>query len=233
MEKKAIKSKNNLSFLKNRKRFAVLGLVFFAVALVIFTAIDPQIYSFKKQLVRQNVKVAPETVLQPAPETVGAAKTNETPVANATSTKADLPKTDTLEIPKLESVLPIVATQSTDTAYLHSLLDEGVVLYPGSAAFGAPGQTVLLGHSAPADWPNIKHDTAFSNIYELAAGDKITVFYDHKTYNYSVVKNEIISKGGDLSGPKLAGNSLVLVTCWPPGRNQMRVAVEAVLDTHF
>jgi len=132
-------------------------------------------------------------------------------------------------IPKIDAVLPIIETRSYDLNALHSDLDSGAVLYPASALFGQTGQTVLLGHSAPDNWPDIKHDTAFSRIDELAAGDTITVYYHDKVYSYQVTRSEIIAKGGDLSGSPPAGNSLVLMTCWPPGRDQKRIAVESVL----
>ena len=132
-------------------------------------------------------------------------------------------------IPKIGAALPIIVSDSFDVNVLHSDLDSGVVLFPSSARFGQPGQTVLLGHSAPDNWPNIKHDTAFSRIDELVAGDTIVVYYEDKVFAYRVTRSEIIAKGGDLSGSPPAGNSLVLVSCWPPGRDLKRIAVESVL----
>jgi Sortase (surface protein transpeptidase) len=109
------------------------------------------------------------------------------------------------------------------------MLDSGAVVYPDSAQFGAVGQTIVLGHSAPPGWPEIKHDTIFSRIAELSFGSKIVAVYNDKTYTYSAVENRIIEKGGDI--PKLAGadNVLVLVTCWPPGRDLKRMVVQADL----
>ncbi|MFA6376851.1 MAG: sortase, partial [Candidatus Paceibacterota bacterium] len=117
-----------------------------------------------------------------------------------------------------------------DTLKLKKLLDSGAVIYPTSAGLGIAGQTILLGHSAPAGWPEIKHDTIFSRIVDLVAGDKIIAVYDDKTYNYEVLQSQIIPKGGDI--PSIAsGSSLVLVTCWPPGRDLKRLIVEAKLES--
>ncbi len=132
-------------------------------------------------------------------------------------------------IEKIGAELPIIDSDSYDNRVLHNELDDGAVRYPASALFGQEGQTVLLGHSAPDNWPDIKHDTAFSRIDELGAGDEIAVYFRDKIYTYSVTRSEIIAKGGDLSGEPPSGNSLVLVSCWPPGRDLNRIAVEAIL----
>jgi LPXTG-site transpeptidase (sortase) family protein len=91
------------------------------------------------------------------------------------------------------------------------------------------GQTIVLGHSAPPNWPNIKHDTIFSRIAELSFGSKIVAVYSDKTYTYSVVENRIIDKGGNIPKLARADNVLVLVTCWPPGRDLKRMVVQADL----
>jgi len=86
--------------------------------------------------------------------------------ANANSTpfitnNQDNPRRDLLSIPKLGLIAPIVTAATNDPEVVHSLLDSGVVLYPGSAPFGGVGQTVVLGHSAPPGWPKIKYDWVF------------------------------------------------------------------------
>jgi LPXTG-site transpeptidase (sortase) family protein len=136
---------------------------------------------------------------------------------------------DEIVIGKIDARVPIVTATTTNNAKLHALLDQGAVLYPTSAGFGNVGQTVLLGHSAPANWPNIKHDTAFSRTNELVKGDQIEISYRGRTYIYTVTRAQIIPKGGDLAGETPDKSWLVLVTCWPPGRDLQRSAVEAVL----
>jgi len=139
-------------------------------------------------------------------------------------------KADAIVISKIAVEAPIVTAKTIDSEKLHGLLDSGAVLYPDSAMFGNSGQTILLGHSAPANWPKIKHDTIFSRIVELVPGDKIVTVYQNRTYNYTVVDNQIIDKGANVPSIANADNSLVLLTCWPPGRDQKRVVVQAALD---
>lgn len=139
-------------------------------------------------------------------------------------------QTDIIMIPEINITTPLVTPlPGTDAIKLKQMLDDGAVIYPDSSPFGAAGQTIVLGHSAPPGWPEIKHDTIFSRIAELSFGSKIIAVHNDKTYTYSAVENRIIEKGGDI--PKLARteNVLVLVTCWPPGRDLKRMVVQADL----
>jgi len=169
------------------------------------------------------------TKSQPAAETTAPQPVFEREPPTNVSTGVLGEYSEVIVIDKIGAVLPIIESDTFDNGILHDELDAGVVLYPASMPFGTNGQTVLLGHSAPDNWPKIKNDTAFSRIDELAAGDIILVYSGDKLYRYQVTRTEVIAKGGDLSGTPPAGNSLVLVTCWPPGRDQNRIAVESVL----
>ena len=140
------------------------------------------------------------------------------------------PRPDSVTIPKIGISVPIVTGQTQDVNALHTLLDSGVVLYPGSAAFGTDGQTVLLGHSAPAGWPNIKYDWVFTKLNQLVPGDLVVINYRNQIYYYSVKGTKVIAAGGNLPDNAMAGNSLVLVSCWPPGKDYKHIAVETILN---
>jgi LPXTG-site transpeptidase (sortase) family protein len=177
---------------------------------------------------QDKAPVAPDALISEAsPAKAVAAAT----VPSAPATAPEAARSDMVIIPKIGVSAPIVTPQTNDTARLKKLLDSGAVIYPDSAGPGQTGQTILLGHSAPPGWPKIKHDTIFSRIAELSAGDKIIAVYNDKTYNYSVVNSQIIAKGGDISASAPTASSLVLVTCWPPGRDLKRLVVEAGLDS--
>lgn len=134
---------------------------------------------------------------------------------------------NTVIIRKIGSKAPIIKTASTDLKTLHDLLDYGVVLYPGSAAFGETGLTVILGHSAPAGWPNIKYDHAFSKLNLLAPGDMVDVDNNGSKYYYRVLDTQIIERGGSIVEKNPKGNTLVLMSCWPPGKDKQRIVVQA------
>jgi LPXTG-site transpeptidase (sortase) family protein len=136
---------------------------------------------------------------------------------------------DTISIPKINVFAPIVTAKTSDLTQLHALLDLGAVLYPASAVFGTVGQTILLGHSAPSDWPKIKHDTLFSRLNELAPGDMIRVHYAGQTYDYLIDSSQIIEKGANSDQIRDSTSALILLTCFPAGHDQKRLEVVAKL----
>jgi LPXTG-site transpeptidase (sortase) family protein len=135
-----------------------------------------------------------------------------------------------ISISKLGIKAPIVVSDTTDNAIIHKYLDSGVVMYPDSVKPGQNGEIMLLGHSAPAGWPNIKYDWVFSRVNELAVGDIVTLAYNGQNYNYAVKKTVIIMPGEELPASNLDQNTLFLISCWPPGKDYKRIAVQAVLQ---
>lgn len=224
------------------KNVALSFLIFVAVCLVV-AAYPPTLDDGTANGLEKFLPKASDLATSPTAQKIleGIAKENGQPRADtpagietgqtaAPDQDSETVQGDKLAIPSLGTELPLVIAKTADAAKIHDLLDFGVVLYPGSAAFGSSGQTVVLGHSAPANWPKIRYERAFSRINELKKGDEVIVSYLGKTYNYRVVRAQIIEKGNGFSGEALAGNSLVLVTCWPPGHDQKRIAVEASLE---
>ena len=110
-------------------------------------------------------------------------------------------------------------------------LDLGVVYYPGSVYPGQVGQAIILGHSAPPGWPQVKHDWVFTNIESLTAGDIILISLNNKQYKYIVRQKTIIQRGAEVPFDNLAANSnvLTLISCWPPGKDYQRITVQAIL----
>lgn len=141
-------------------------------------------------------------------------------------------KENILEIPSIGISVPVVFPKSQDISVIVKDLDKGVVYYPGSVAPGQKGQIVMLGHSAPPGWPKIKHDWVFSDLNDLSEGDKINFHFDNKEYVYLVKNKEILKKGEEIIPDQLtnSNNMIVLVSCWPPGKNYQRIAVKAELQ---
>ena len=142
-------------------------------------------------------------------------------------------KQNTLEIPKISISVPIVFSTSTDKNSITRDLDLGVVYYPGSVYPGQTGQIVILGHSAPPGWPKIKHAWAFSELEKLTIGDTILIDLNNKQYTYIVKQKTIIERGSEVPASNLSesNNILTLISCWPPGKDYQRIAVEAELVT--
>jgi len=138
-------------------------------------------------------------------------------------------KENSIEIPKIGVLAPLNFVE--DVEKVHETLDTGVVHFPDSVLPGQKGQTIVLGHSAPPNWPDIKYDNVFSLINELEKGDEVFIYFDHKEYIYSVETKIFLEIGQDIPQNDLTNsrNMLVLVSCWPPGKNIKRIAVEATL----
>jgi LPXTG-site transpeptidase (sortase) family protein len=137
-----------------------------------------------------------------------------------------------LEIPEIEVSAPLILSQSANENDLEEDLDKGVVLYPGYVFPGQPGQTVILGHSAPEGWPKINYDWVFSRLGELNEGDDIFVYFDGQEYRYHVVNMFFLERGEEIPEGDLTNsgkNALMLMTCWPPGKDLRRLVVEATL----
>jgi len=138
-------------------------------------------------------------------------------------------KENGIEIPKIEVSAPLIFVSNEEEVY--KSLDRGVVLFPNSVLPGEVGQTIILGHSAGPNWPKIKYDWVFSRLDELSKGDEIFLYFNHQKYPYYVTKKVFLEKEreipqGDLTNSQ---NMLLLITCWPPGEDLKRIAVEASL----
>jgi len=138
-------------------------------------------------------------------------------------------KENSIEIPKLGISAPLVVQENATKADFLKLLNQGVVYFPSSVLPGEPGQTIILGHSAPTGWPKIRYDWVFSKISELTQGDEIFVYFNHKKYIYHVTGQVFLERGEELSHPLTnSENMLILISCWPPGKDLRRIAVEAI-----
>ena len=135
---------------------------------------------------------------------------------------------NSLEISKLGIFAPLIFVDSPDQKEVQKSLDIGVVHFPDSALPGKSGQTVILGHSAPAGWPKIKYDWIFTRLNELGEGDQVLVYFKHRKFSYFVTGKIFLEKGEEIpEGLTNSENVLVLISCWPPGKDIRRIAVLA------
>ena len=137
-----------------------------------------------------------------------------------------------IEIPRLGLQAPIISLAEKDKESLEEALDRGVIHYPGSALPGEKGIVVLMGHSAPPGWPNIKYDRVFSEIVNLEEGDKIGISFNHFLYPYQVIEKHIFSREEEeeFLAQERDQKWLVLSTCYPPGKDLQRLVVVAILE---
>jgi len=155
---------------------------------------------------------------------------------NTTTTKPaviDAAKPSFISIAKIGVKAPVFFTESNSQKVFASLLKLGVLHYPASALPGDVGTAIILGHSAPPNWPKVNYDSVFNNLNSLKQGDEVLLNFNGQNFKYLINKTFWVKKGEDLS-PYLTFNKsmLLLVSCWPPGHNSQRIVVEAELNTN-
>ena len=156
------------------------------------------------------------------------------------SPKEDIPKentdvlnvqlADTIKIPKLELEVPIVFPKDNSFKEIDVALEKGVIHFPNSALPGEKGTSIILGHSAPPGWPKINYNWIFSSINELEEGDEIFVVFNNKEYQYLIKEKNILQKGEELPKFDESKTNLVLLTCWPPGKDYKRIFIRTELN---
>ena len=137
---------------------------------------------------------------------------------------------DSIYIPKIGVMAPIVIEESEDKEVLLKSLDKGVLLFPGSVEPGNVGSTVILGHSSGAIWSG-GYKSVFSLINKLEKGDLVKVYFDNEEFVYRVSKLNILSveKLDEVVGDSNGTNTLFLSSCWPIGTPWSRIVATAIL----
>jgi LPXTG-site transpeptidase (sortase) family protein len=134
-------------------------------------------------------------------------------------------KEDSIEIKKIGISAPLVLVNKEEE--VKKALDRGVVLWPNSALPGQKGEIIILGHSAPPNWPKIKYDWVFSNLNSLEKGDEIIVYFQKKKYIFFVEGKIFLERGEELPRTDPEESNLFLISCWPPGKDLKRIAIFA------
>lgn len=141
-----------------------------------------------------------------------------------------------LEIPEIEIEAPIVfidkdcEKENCDKDY-GKALKKGVLHYPESPFLEKGEVTIILGHSAPPNWPKIYYDWIFNDLNSLAPGDEVYIYFEKEKYVFLVQEKFFLEVGQDVPTQALTESEtmLVLISCWPPGRDSQRIAVSAKL----
>jgi len=138
----------------------------------------------------------------------------------------------TIRIPEIGLIAPLIKSQTTEIKEIDKLLKQGAVLYPLTEGSKAKDPLIILGHSAPLNWPKVgNYDWIFSNLNSLEKGVKFTLLLNGEQTFYKVIGKQIIKKGAEPpSFNEREGEAdLILISCWPPGRNSQRIVVSATL----
>lgn len=129
-------------------------------------------------------------------------------------------------ISKIGVEAPLIMPEN-DGQYIDDL-DRGVTHYPDSPLPGQEGLSELLGHSAPVGWPDTNYDRVFSNLVDLKEGDEVVIDYGGCDLKYRVKETIYMDKGEEIPNLTKNGESaIVLISCWPPGKDYRRIGVVA------
>ncbi|RLC39609.1 MAG: hypothetical protein DRH33_02400 [Candidatus Nealsonbacteria bacterium] len=155
----------------------------------------------------------------------------ESLIGDSTKKEEIFYKEGVIEIPKIKVNAPIIFTEDEEKDTLIKALERGVVHFYDSPDPGEPGKTIILGHSAPIGWPDKNYESVFTHLNDLNKGDEINIYFRGQKFNYKVTKKYFVDPGYEIASTVENGKSLVaLVSCWPPGKLQKRIIIEATLD---
>ncbi|MGB9598468.1 MAG: sortase, partial [Minisyncoccales bacterium] len=138
-------------------------------------------------------------------------------------------KEDSLEISKFDLFLPLSFAHDEQEAQ-RKLSEGGVIYLPESTFPVEKGRLVILGHSAPDFWISRNYESAFSKISQLKKGDDIILNFNQVEYLFSVQEKYFLEKGEKLPEKNKEKGEIVLISCWPPGQDQRRIALLATLE---
>jgi len=128
---------------------------------------------------------------------------------------------------------PVTANvDSTSEETYKDALSHSLAHFKGTMLPGHEGNILIYGHSAAGDYAD-KHPedlvTAFTRLFKLNIGDKMSIEIQGKKINYVVKKiKEVNPDDIQILNSNTSGKYLTLMTCSPPGLNSNRLIVVAI-----
>lgn len=127
---------------------------------------------------------------------------------------------------------PITANVDSNSKEVYQeALSHGLAHFKGSNLPGGNGNVLVYGHSAAGDYAEKNPKdvvTAFTRLFKLNIGDKISIKFEDEQYNYIIKKiKEINPEEVDVLNSS-GGKTLTLMTCSPPGLSSKRLIITAI-----
>lgn len=134
-------------------------------------------------------------------------------------------------IPKLginTKVIPNVNPYNSND--YNMALSQGVAHANTSGLPGENSNIFLFAHSSESFLLANRYNSIFYLLNKLTKNDEVYLVYKNQVFKYKISnKDEVNAKKTKYLNKDYAKNTLVLMTCWPPGTNLNRLIVEAVL----
>lgn len=193
-----------------------------------------QIFRVKFSLPKEVITSAGTQIEQPSP-TPDLSSEKERGFGSILSSDEHLIKPVSTEygivIEKINANAKIIAEvdPGNSTEYVKAL-GQGVAEAKGSTKPGEPGNLFLFSHSTDAPWNIVRYNAIFYLLRELEVGDKVSIFYQNRRYDY-IVYDKTIAKPDDVSflTNRYDKPVLTMQTCDPPGTVLNRLIVRAKL----
>ncbi|CAN5169582.1 hypothetical protein BH09PAT1_BH09PAT1_0530 [soil metagenome] len=133
-----------------------------------------------------------------------------------------------LWIPKIHAAGKIIPNVDpwNETEY-KTALKNGIALGKGFALPNQSGITYLFAHSSGLPWEITHYNTVFLRLGELDKGDKITIWYLSKQYDYQVIDKKVVDPTDVTAVTGEKGDELIIQTCTPIGTDWQRLLIYA------
>lgn len=128
-----------------------------------------------------------------------------------------------LEIPQLNVIGNIIYAKTPEE--VDRVLNYGIVHLPQSVLPGNVGNSILTAHSSSLQ--SGYYSNIFATINRLNNGDVFFVYKGNQVFAYKVFGQEVVGPRIEYLKKAEGKEMLTLVTCWPLGTNEKRLAVYA------
>ncbi|MFA6981926.1 MAG: sortase [Patescibacteria group bacterium] len=137
-----------------------------------------------------------------------------------------------LVIPKIGvNVKVIKDVDPFDSKIYQKALAQGIAHARGSSLPGEGKSTFLFAHSSDSFINANRYNSVFYLLSKLEQDDIFYVVFEEKIYKYEVVTKEAVEPELiNLMNPAFGRNTVVLMTCWPPGTTLSRLIVVGQLS---
>lgn len=188
--------------------FVSLVIFIFSFYPVIFAEVKYRIYKIRGGAVVVSGGEAPlsgQNIIKPADENFG------------------------IVIPKIGANSRIVENVDPYNSRVYQqALTRGVAHAKGTVLPGNVGNIFLFSHSSVNFYEANRYNSIFYLLSKMEKDDEVYLFYNKQKYRYQVIEKKIVD-AKDVSYLKGSGNgqTLTLMTCWPPGTTFKRLIVIA------
>lgn len=135
-------------------------------------------------------------------------------------------------IPKIgANVRVVIGVDPFDAAAYRKALADGIAQAKGTKNPGESGNAFFFAHSSDDFMTRGRYNTVFYLLDKLDIGDRFTIAYQGKLYDYHVFdKKTLASEQVEYLNAKSKESTVTLMTCWPPGTDMKRLLVFGVMD---